>query len=55
MAVHKCFAFHLKRKNPLPPTPDSCNPLLALSVFTARRDHRQLLGASEDCVVNYAS
>ena len=30
MAVHKCFAFRLKRKNLLSPTPDARCPLLAL-------------------------
>ena len=33
MAVHKGYAFRLKRKNLLSPTPDACSPLLALSVF----------------------
>ena len=33
MAVYKCYAFRLKRKNLLPPTPDAHSPLLALSVF----------------------
>ena len=32
-AVHKCYAFRLKRNNLLSPTPDICRPLLALSVF----------------------
>ena len=32
-AVHKCYAFRLKRNNLLSPTPDICSPLLALSVF----------------------
>ena len=33
MAIHKCYAIRLKRKNLLSPTPDACSPLLALSVF----------------------
>ena len=33
MAVHKGYAFRLKRKNLLSPTPDACSPLLVLSVF----------------------
>ena len=33
MAIHKCYAFPLKRENLLSPTPDACGPLLALSVF----------------------
>ena len=33
MAIHKCYAFRLKLKNLLLPTPDACSPLLALSVF----------------------
>ena len=33
MAVCKCYAFRLKWKNLILPTPGVCNPLLALSVF----------------------
>ena len=33
MAIHKCYAFRLKRKNLLSPKPDAWSPLLALSAF----------------------
>ena len=32
MAVPKCYAFRLKQKYILSPTPDACSSLLALSV-----------------------
>ena len=33
MAIHKYYAFRIRRKNILSPTPDACSLLLALSVF----------------------
>ena len=56
MAVHKCYAFRLKRKNLLSPTPDAYCPLLALrsiQLMTGKPRPRysalQLLGESGDC------
>ena len=53
MAVYKCYALRLKRKNLLSPTPDACCPLLALrniQLMTGEPRPRysalQLLGAS---------
>ena len=56
MAGHKWYAFRLKRKNLLSPTPDACCPLLALrsiQLMTGESRPRysalQLLGVSGAC------
>ena len=49
MAVHKCYAFRLKRKNLLSSTPDACSPLLASSAFIGAGQQGQLLGVSGTC------
>ena len=59
MAIHKCYAFRLKRKNLLSPTPDACCLLLALrsiQLMTGELQPRysvlQLLGKSGACGKN---
>ena len=60
MVVHKCYAFCLKRKNILSPTPDACCPLLAVrSIQLMTGEPRpwysalQLLVESGDCELNF--